>query len=390
VGAELRFVNPSRYETVAFALPSSRRVRARIVATLLFVATAADASGEHVFDIPAQSVRTLRDLLVLEVPHGTLHIEKSHDDRLHVGGTKVISATDREHAERLAESTGVDVFEDELACHVRVDIPGPAKRGFWDWMFGSRESVGVDLRVAVPAKAGLRIRTTSAHVFASGVSGAVQVQSINGDVHLLDVGSGVRVEVARGRVHVEDAHGSVAVEGASANVTLRGISGDCTVDLEEGDLEAADLRRNIQVQTQSGDIQLHDLRGNLRLVTTSGNAILRNVRGDVRTQLTHGHLDVEFEPRLGRYYEMTSRTGDLSVRLLGLAPFQLHARAPNGELEGSIPGMTYEQHTRHEVRGRMEESGGPHVHLRSDEGDVHVCCPARERSHGCPGPRSRS
>lgn len=357
---------------------------------LLLVAAVARADREHVFDIPAQNVQTLRDLLILELPHGTLHIEKSDDDQLHIRGTKVVSAADVERVDSLAERTRVEVFEDGVACHVRVDIPGPAKRGFWDWMFGSNENVGVDLRVAVPGKAALNVRTTSADVSASGVSGALHVRSISGDVHLLDVGPGVRVEVARGRVHVEDARGSVVVEGASAHVTLRRVAGDCSVDLEEGDLEAADLQRNIEVQTQSGDIRLHDLRGNLRLATISGNAILRNVRGDVRTQLTHGHLDVELEPRLGRYYEMTSRTGDLSVRLLGLAPFQLHAHAPNGTLEGSIPGMTYEQHTRHEVRGRMEESGGPHVHLRSDEGNVHVCCPARERSHGCPGLKSRS
>ena len=358
--------------------------------SVVLVATAVDAKREQVFDIPQRTVSTLRQQLIFDVPHGTLHVEESDDNQLHIGGTKVISADTPERVAALAGQTNVDLFEDDLACRVLVEIPGPPKRGFWDWMFGGREQVGVDLRVQVPHNAALHIRTTSADVWGARLAGTLRVYSHSGDVHLFDVGSGVHVEVTRGRVHVENVDGAVVVEGADSNVTLRGIAGNCSVDLQEGDLEAADLRRNVAVQTRGGDVRLDDLRGNLQLSTASGNAIVRNVRGDVRTNLMHGHLDVELEPRLGRYYEMTSRTGDLSVRLLGRAPFQLHAQAPDGSLRGSIPGMTYEQHTSHEVRGQVDDSGGPHVHLRSDEGNVHVCCPARESAGRCSGDKLRS
>ena len=358
---------------------------------LVWGAATAAASREHVFEFPQRSVSTLHTHVFLDVPHGSVHLEPSADDQLHVQGMKRITTEDRERAERLAKITELDVFEDASSCRVVVEIPGAPKRGFWDWVFGSRENVAVELRVQVPAHVSLHVLTVSADVFASGVSEALRVQTTSGDVQLLDVGArGAYVEVATGRVRVENALGPVTVEGADSNVTLRGIAGHCRVDLASGDLEAADLQRNIEVQTQSGDVRLLDLRGNLQLATGSGNAIVRNVRGDVRAHLAHGSLDLELEPRTGRYYEMTSRTGDLSVRLLGRAPFQLHARAPNGALQGSIPGMTYEHNTRHEIRGRVDASGGPHVHLRSDEGNVHVCCPARELSGGCHARKSRS
>ncbi len=376
-----------RFAVRALVARLGRRAAACAGLCLPFVAGVADA--EHVFDVPSRSVSTQRPQIFLELPHGSIHLEPAPDGQLRIQGRQRVRADGRARAEALAAQTELEVFEDEQSCRVHVQIPVSPKRGFWDWVFGSGESVHVNLRVEVPAHAAVHVRTTSADVYATGLPSALRVETLSGDVSLRSLGAGVHVESAAGKVHIEDVRGRVDVEAVDSNVTLRRIGGNCRVDLTDGDVDAAELARNIEVQTRRGDVRLADLRGNLQLSTANGNAIVRHVRGDVRAQLAHGSLDAELEPRVGRYYEMTSRTGDLSVRLMGTTPFQLHAHAPSGVLQGTIPGMTYEHQGRHEIRGHVE-NGGPHVHVRSDEGDVHVCCPARESAGGCHGIKSRS
>jgi hypothetical protein len=374
--------------TLRMIQPANRCLLVSILGLLALLPTPVRAMREYVFELE-DAARERPTHLTIQVPHGSVRLSRSTDNRLHLRGTKVIEAASPDRATVLTEATRVHWLEERGYTSVVAEFPATRPPGFWERVRGEREHVAVDLELLIPAGVPLRVHTESAAVRAGGLSAPIRIESTSGRIELHDLTGSLNLEVVHSAVFVEDVAGDVRVEGADAAVTLRRIGGHCVVELEGGEVVAADLGRDAEVETTNGDVHLSGLRGNLTLVTVAGDAILRGLAGDVRTRNDSGDLDLELEPRVGRHYDVTSRRGDVRLRLLGLAPFRLEATAPEGDLLGSIPGMAYEFHTPHELRGRVGSSGGPHIHVHSDEGNVHVCCPAREEQHTCPErPRS--
>ncbi|UCE01632.1 MAG: DUF4097 family beta strand repeat protein [Candidatus Latescibacterota bacterium] len=374
--------------TLRMIQPAKRWLRGTLLGSLLLLPTPVRAMREYVFELD-EVARERPTLLTIQVPHGSVRLSRSSDNRIHLQGTKVVEAASPDRATRLAEATRLRWQQERGFTSVVAEFPETRPPGFWERVRGEREHVAVDLELRVPAGVPLRVHTESAAVRGAGLSAPIRIESTSGRIDLHDLTSSLNLEVVHCAVDVQDVAGDVRVEGADATVTLRRIGGHCVVELDGGEVVAADLGRDAEVETTSGDVHLSGVRGNLTLVTVAGDAILKGLGGDVRTRNDSGDVDLELEPRLGRHYDVTSRRGDVNLRLLGLAPFQLEAAAPDGDLLGSIPGMAYEFHRPHELRGRVGDSGGPHIHVHSDEGNVHVCCPAREAQHTCPErPRS--
>ncbi|MGI8587162.1 MAG: DUF4097 family beta strand repeat-containing protein [Chloroflexia bacterium] len=258
----------------------------------------------------------------------------------HISGDITITGWDRQAIE--ISSTDAD-YEDDLsqilACNQRgntvtigLNIP---PRGFGGshgdidnlmrnvdnlgkMMRRLGRSVSLDLRISVPHRCDVNIRTATGDLNVGDIQGKVFVQSASGDIALHDIA------------------GNVLLKTASADVVINGLRGRLGARTISGDLVVADCElAALSVGTVSGDIRL---TGALH---TGGQYDLNTVSGDIRLALpTKTRAGVEFQ-------------------------------TVSGDLDCSLPHTTQRENRRHR---RIEINGGGDIMLRlhTTSGDVSI------------------
>jgi DUF4097 and DUF4098 domain-containing protein YvlB len=116
-----------------------------------------------------------------------------------------------------------------------------------------RRSITAALRV--PRWIDLEVESRRLDVSVAGVSGAMRIGSLSGDVSVRDVDGPLDVRTMRGEIVVVDARGTVRVSSQSDDVTLRRISGPVEAHSGDGDLLLEDIQaETVRVEAQDGDV----------------------------------------------------------------------------------------------------------------------------------------
>ena len=132
----------------------------------------------------------------------------------------------------------------------------------------------------------------------------------------------VRVGVPRG-VEIE-------VSGEHVGVEARGMTGALSVNVIEGDLRVSDMRGDVELKTIDGDIEVSDVEGTVDVGTVDGWVQLRRIRGSIRAQSMDGDVildDVDGE-------EVTASTVDGDLTYDG--PFLRSARVDLVTHDGDV------------------------------------------------------
>ena len=204
---------------------------------------------------------------------------------------------------------------------------GNAKLGIWP---GSGEAQPAQLEVRVPRGSRVWIKTESADVVVSAVTGSVDVSSVSGRIDVRGAPGEVFVESMAGPIELEVESRVLRARTAGADIILRGrvsdaqvlsVSGSVTVmnkQVERGRFESVDGRvryhggiargSSVEFITHSGDIDIVLMRDvNARITVSS-------FQGSVES-LLQGKL-VQSGGKGNRQYALTLGTGgaDLVVR----------------------------------------------------------------------------
>jgi hypothetical protein len=195
------------------------------------------------------------------------------------------------------------------------------------------------LVVHVPTRSELSASLVSADLKISGVSGAVKLQTVSGDVDG-EVGGDLRVNTVSGNVRLN--------ARAARTVEVKTISGD--IELGGGGAETV-------VTTVSGDEKLE-----LGAVTRGR---IRSVSGDLSVRLSlaaEGELEVE------------SISGVVAVDFHGSPAAQFDVQSFSGEIDNCFGPKPVE--SRYGPGSRLEfknEDGRGRVRISSKSGNVHLC-----------------
>jgi hypothetical protein len=147
----------------------------------------------------------------------------------------------------------------------------------------------------------------------------------------------VRVTTLSGDVRIEAIDGEITVDTVSGDVRLDSLGSSLTVDTVSGDATLRDGRvASVRVGTTSGDVNLRGINGSLAVTTISGSIKVRDiVGGPVGLRTTSGAIDAN--GALSGNLDITSVSGDVSVKLPSRTGFRLVIRTVSGDIEA--PGV---------------------------------------------------
>lgn len=191
-----------------------------------------------------------------------------------------------------------------------------------------------DLAVEVPWGTSVVVRSSSGAIRAEGVTGALDLETSDGDVDVLaatgtvqartsnghvDVdgaGGPVRASSGDGRVSVRDAGGSVEARTRSGDVLVDGAGGTVTADSGDGDVEARQVAGSAAVTTSSGAVRVSGVRGDVTATTGDGPVVVRGTGTAVALEISTGDgrstVDAPTDPSATRTVTIRSSSGDVS------------------------------------------------------------------------------
>lgn len=129
-------------------------------------------------------------------------------------------------------------------------------------------SASTDLALNVPKNASVRIQTVEGDISVRGLTGLLEVETVNGDASLRDMGS-------------------VVLGAVESDFSLRGAKGD------------------VFVCSVGGDASLREVGGSLRLDSVSDDLSVRGVSGGLKVDVDEDVI-IHVEPRPGQEYAVTA------------------------------------------------------------------------------------
>lgn len=241
-----------------------------VTAVVLVAATSAFASivtDTQTFELPMHA----SGVLVVDNPHGNVHVVAGDAPKLAVRTDRVINARDRV-ALYEARKAVQRIVEGTEKTRVLRTLQPATNSPTW--------SVQVHYRVTIPRTAHVKIVAQNGGIRVDGVAGQVSVKNVNGPILIND---------SRGEVRVENINGDltfVAPSGLRSNVVLASVNGSIVVRAP------ADAKFNWEAETLIGDAQTtFQVRGGQFLSPTRFHGSI-NAPGDVKlvTQTFAGNI----------------------------------------------------------------------------------------------------
>lgn len=163
------------------------------------------------------------------------------------------------------------------------------------------------------------------------------------------------------------------VSGIAAPVKVKSVSGSVTLD---------GVRSDISAQTVSGDLEARGLSGSLHFTTVSGDlTVVDGTSGRVRAETVSGQVTLDLDiPADSSIVDVSSVSGDLTVRLPGTAGLTVNAKTMSGGIDSAFEGLTTERKPgRISMQGQVG-SGDGQLRAKTVSGDVTLL----RRANGAP------
>ena len=282
-------------------------------------------------------------------PGGLLELDLDRGDGLRLDpGTLVVQSHAANEVRVVSEATEWGAS----GVRFQVDRQGDTVRvlgrvvGATSWMFGGPR---VEVRVFVPRKYSVDVRSTSGPVRLEDTIGDVRVRTL-GDVEIARAEGDLRVR-SEGDVRITEVVGDVDVRIDTGTIEASWIQGDMELRTGSGEIEVAHVEGRLVARSGGGALDLRDLSGPIEAVTESG-AIYASFEGDPegRIETSRGSLEVLIEEHAGAQLDAIARRGSVEI--------------DNGF---HVPGEQSEDR----VTGPLNGGGAP-LRLFTARGSVHV------------------
>ena len=267
---------------------------------------------------------------------GRAHVRVDTND-----GSVRVTASDSKQVEFRVEYQGF-----ELGKNLRVDSRQDGDKvelvaritGHWgigfNWGHNSRR---LHIEVRMPRDADLQVETGD---------GAVEAESINGNVN----------------IHTGD--GSVKANSLTGSIDLHTSDGSINVDALKGD---------IRLRTGDGSIEAHNLDGKVEADSGDGHIRLAGRFEALNVKTGDGSVNAQVLPGSKMTTSWSLRTGDGSVDIVLPSDFQanIDATTGDGHISLGIPVTVEGTFSKSELRGKMN-GGGQALTIHTGDGSIRL------------------
>jgi DUF4097 and DUF4098 domain-containing protein YvlB len=180
---------------------------------------------------------------------------------------------------------------------------------------------------------------------------------------------------------------SLVLRSSGGDVRIDGITGDVSLKTSGGDASLTRTVGPIDLASSGGSLEIVHVDGDVRLKTSGGNIALRDVFGDVDAKTSGGELEID---GVDGTVDLRSSGGSTSVVFLGDpegeikgsggsievlvredARFELDAKSSGGGIDVDFELDQVFERSAHVVAGALG-SGGPKLKLRSTGGGIRI------------------
>jgi hypothetical protein len=221
------------------------------------------------------------------------------------------------------------------------------------------------------------------HTYPLNPNGRVEVQNINGAVHIAaGDGNEVKVDAIKRaedeqelkdeEIHVDASADSISIETKYHqreetwhNSHHRGAEVEYTLTVPRN-------ARLDEIKLINGRLDITDVTGEVRASCINGKLVARGLAGEVKLQTINGPLEADFNQEHATPIELSSVNGPVRLTLPSDAKAHIEATTVHGSIENDF-GLHTNNHrwVGHDLNGELG-SGGPHVRLSNVNGTIKV------------------
>lgn len=207
-----------------------------------------------------------------------------------------------------------------------------------------------DLALRVPRAASLRILSVDGDMAIRGVSGGIDMQTVNGDLSLRDVGT-VSIDSVSGDFSLRGAAGSLHIKSLSSDASVRAVIGDVNLTSVADDLVLHDVRGNLKASVGSDVVLYLDPQPGLAYNVTAGDDIMLVLppQADATLTLSGDEIDVELpgveQVEAASERVITLGNGSASIQLRAGSDIRVSSESGAGERAeefGNFAGMMFD------------------------------------------------
>ncbi|MCP3984766.1 MAG: DUF4097 domain-containing protein [bacterium] len=242
-------------------------------------------------------------------------------------------------------SWNVEPKLEEQPGRTRIEI---RVTGTGSWMFGGPN---VRVRIWVPEKTSIDIRSKGAPVRIEDLVGSVRLRAEDGGAEIRGIEGPVKVRVQDGDAEIEE------------------IRGDLDVSCNDGGIRAVWVSGDVQARSTNGGIQIEHVGGNAVAKTFSGDIEVSEAGGAVEARTEEGQLRVSFVGTPTG--AVVAERGNIDVLLPVDADAELDAEVTRGTVEIADRLASNLDLAENHARGALGK-GGPRLMLRSSRGWIRV------------------
>ncbi|MBA2707445.1 MAG: DUF4097 family beta strand repeat protein [Gemmatimonadaceae bacterium] len=170
-----------------------------------------------------------------------------------------------------------------------------------------RNSAASHLEISVPVKAKIWVKTATADIDVSGVTGSLDLYVVGGTITVNGNPSDVNAEAIDGDIRINGSPGWARAKSASGLVSLKGNSGDVTLSTVSGGIE-------FEGRTERGKFET--VTGNIRYAGTF------LPRGAINFDSHSGSIDVTLPEFIGADFDIVSIAGSITNKLNSSKPIK--------------------------------------------------------------------
>lgn len=188
----------------------------------------------------------------------------------------------------------------------------------------------------------LRVKTASADVYGSDITGKFNVDTGSGDVHVKNLTGDFTADTGSGDVFAESFQGSVHADTGSGDVHLSDGGGPLLyANTGSGDVTLTSVTGDMKMDTGSGDVGINGAKGSLHADTGSGEVSASDYTSGDSVWADTGSGDVKLVGDLSAMRKLYIDTGSGDATLHTSAGLSLHldASSDSGALDINLPNM---------------------------------------------------
>lgn len=188
----------------------------------------------------------------------------------------------------------------------------------------------------------VHVKTASADVYGSDITGKFNVDTGSGDVHVKNLTGDLTADTGSGDVFAESFQGSVHADTGSGDVHMSNGGGQLLyANTGSGDVTLANVTGDMKMDTGSGDVRITGAKGSLHASTGSGEVLASDYTSGDSIWADTGSGDVKLVGDLAAMRKLYIDTGSGDATLKTNAALSLHldASSDSGDLNINLPNM---------------------------------------------------